>query len=538
VAIDYGQLARRKVVAWFRSAPEDEAAKAFVGRNFVVQSWQEAELADDVLLSGASAVVFVQKAQRPTEVASDLARYGARILDLGCNVIVRPLGGHVRSIANVANRERLPIAGLQDEVSDVRAEIGAWQKVPGDPPRPHLHLYFPAVPWRDVANDEMDHPAGPPPFADLRILPARGAGPPDARFCRLARRAFRDCREIHLAPLPGGKSGARVFLAFADVRGTWSMPFFVKMGERGEIFEEYRKYEDHVDAYVPFHLGPNLDYARCCLGAHDGLLVGDFVEESESLLDCARDGRGSPAIACLFERTLRGWHGHVEHRHEVPAKALPFPAEVGLGRWLRARELGASRSVDDLRAVLDRCVPTPFLWGRTHGDLHASNVRVRGTEAILIDFLQCGEGPLIRDAAALEASLFVGSLDPRGDQDAEADPAEQEGRFSAWRASVEPLYREIGLRVVPASPRPQDPWAWFHLCVRQIRMHAFHMERAAGQYALALAAALLFKAGKDDGVDDPERSTRALAYVYGEQLLLAAAQCFSGRPVNTTEAPQ
>jgi hypothetical protein len=537
VAIDYGQLERRKVVAWFRSAAPEDAEKAFAQRNFIVQSWQEPELANDVLLSGATAVVFTQKADRPTEVASDLGRYGARILDLGCNVIVRPLGGYVRSIANIANDGRLPIAGLQDEVRDIAAEIGRWQKGPGDPPRPHLHLYFPAVPWRDIANDEMEHPAGPPPFADLRILPTRGAPPPDAGFSRLAKRAFRDCREIHLAPLPGGKSGASVFLAFADVRGTWSMPFFVKMGERGEIFEEYRKYEDHVDAYVPFHLGPNLDYARCFLGAHDGLLVGDFVEESESLLDCARDGRASPAIACLFERTLRGWHGQVEDRPEAPAKVFPFPDRLGPSRWLRARDLGAARALDDLRATLDGCATSRFLCGRTHGDLHASNVRVRGAEAILIDFLQCGEGPLIRDAAALEASLFVGSLDLTSNVDPWAALAEQAGRFSAWRASLEPLYREDVIRILPASPRPQDRWAWFHLCVRQIRMHAFHMEREPGQYALALAAALLFKAGKDDDVDEPERSTRALAYVYGEQLLVAAARGLNGAVLEHGEAP-
>jgi hypothetical protein len=55
-------------------------------------------------------------------------------------------------------------------------------------------------------------------------------------------------------------------------------------------------------------------------------------------------------------------------------------------------------------------------------------------------------------------------------------------------------------------------------------MHATHMEGQPAQYALFLAVSLLFKASKDADVDEPEASRRALAYVFGEQVLLSASQ--------------
>ncbi|WP_430702203.1 phosphotransferase [Mesorhizobium captivum] len=45
-----------------------------------------------------------------------------------------------------------------------------------------------------------------------------------------------------------------------------------------------------------------------------------------------------------------------------------------------------------------------------HGDLHGENVRVRGGQAILIDFAAVDHGPLVIDPAALETALVLKRL--------------------------------------------------------------------------------------------------------------------------------
>ena len=91
--------------------------------------------------------------------------------------------------------------------------------------------------------------------------------------------------------MPGGLSGIQAYRAVADRaaghRGKQPLPYFLKIGNRNDIFREYQVYEHHVRGYIPFHLGPHLDCWRCCLGSEEGIIVGDYVGESESLCDCA-----------------------------------------------------------------------------------------------------------------------------------------------------------------------------------------------------------------------------------------------------------
>ncbi|HEY1697330.1 MAG TPA: hypothetical protein VGG39_34450 [Polyangiaceae bacterium] len=540
MAIDYGYNPRRRTVAWVHAAPDAQGRAAFEARGFAVPAfaWGPNELNDDAEISGAAALVFTQTRTRPTEIAAQLATYGKRLLDFDCNVLVLHLPGGAGPIANVANAHQLPIARLPaNEVPEVAEEIRRWQRTTGDLPRPHLRLYVQGLAWNEIANYEMVHPAGPAPDPDVQVEASRGKAV-DTTVRLLTRRAFHGCSEVHLRPMAGGHSGAKVFLAHVEFRGRWSLPYFVKTGERNQIIDEYKRYEEHVDPYVPFHLGPRLDLARCGLGADKGILVGDFVDESECLLDCAREGRASTAIACLFERTLRGWYRGGQPRDGRLGRLVrQFQPRIAPARWQRARELGATKTPYELRGILRAGGTSTILWGAMHGDLHASNVRVRGSEAILIDFLQCGAGPLLGDAAALEASLLVGALHPASSYRTEGARLEYDAQLTACRASLDPLYGATSIDALPAHVRPSDEWSWFHACVRQIRMHAFHMQRARGQYALALAAALIYKAGKDQRAREPESSSRALAYVYGERLLVAAASLFPSPVPPATPAP-
>jgi hypothetical protein len=153
----------------------------------------------------------------------------------------------------------------------------------------------------------------------------------------------------------------------------------------------------------------------------------------------------------------------------------------------------------------------PVRMGPIHWDLHASNVLVRGSDAIVIDFLSNKEGPVLYDAACLEASLLIDGFDKDSDS-----PTWDVG---VWLESIEPLYRDVSLREPPDHPHPKVKSSWFHACVRQIRLHALRMECKSGQYAGALAIALLKKASKDFGASPGEESRRAVAYLLAERIL-------------------
>src|SRR5262249_39128276 len=151
--------------------------------------------------------------------------------------------------------------------------------------------------WRDIANFLVEHPPGPPPRPreTLTITVERKKKRWRRGYETLLRRAFWDCEKVHLQPMEDGRSGVAVYCAHAkpaaEQLGRWPLPYFVKIGDRRKIFSEYVNYQDRVDPCIPFHLGPHLIPDRCCLGANAGVIVGDFVEESESLVDCAREGR-------------------------------------------------------------------------------------------------------------------------------------------------------------------------------------------------------------------------------------------------------
>jgi hypothetical protein len=142
--------------------------------------------------------------------------------------------------------------------------------------------------------------------------------------------------------------------------------------------------------------------------------------------------------------------------------------------------------------------------------MHSANIRARKTDAIMIDFGDATEGPQLLDPATLEASLVVLSL---------ADSADAR----AWVADLSPAFGAGSLRSAPPLGDPRGRWSWLHDCIRQIRQHALPMECAPGQYAVALANALMRKAGKDPDLSEPEATARAGAYVLAELALEVAS---------------
>lgn len=531
MAIELIRTRDRRKIAWLRDTAPTEGEQAFKDREYAVATCTDDELEDPTVLSGLSAVVFTQDAAKPLQIARDLERHGRRLLDFDCRVILRAAPQGVAVITNKINELRIPAAGLPAEAAK---QLSAWQKPEGDPALPYVRYVDAAMTWNEIANTVVEAPAGSAPNLALkpridRVSKKKKPVSLPEESLLLLQRAFADCGDLHLTPLDDGKSGVRVFRACAELTGglfgQWPQPYFVKIGERSKVFAEYEVYEGYVDPYVPFHLGPHLIRDRCCLGATEGVIVGDYVEESESLRYCAYDGRSASAIACLFDRTLLGWHRQASRVDTSIAEGLlgQFPRHIDPARMTRARKLGAKHDIAQLRALFELCDSKPVLAGPVHGDLHASNVRVRATDAIVIDFFAHRKAPLLYDAATLEASLLVEGFG-KGEKD-----------IRAWFRSVESLYDHSPLDSAVAPANPKNKTFWFHACVMQIRRYARQWELEEHQYAAALALALLVKAKKDPTIPDPEGARRAAAYVFAERILLksfgaraAAAQGSAG----------
>lgn len=510
----------RNRVAYFGGSPSGDDERSFTERGFLFKNCAETDLQDSTYLSGLAAVVFTQSAEKPLHVTLRLEKYAHYLLNHDCRIFVRlaqegekDLREKAREIViNCISRFELPAAGLSPAE---QAMMGDWMiKLEGNPLNPSVHLCDIAVDWPNIANLVAENPPGKAPNFDLIIKDNDGK---EVIFCPssdlLIRRAFWDCSEVHLIPMLAGLSDASVYRAYAELAqghyGRWPRPYFVKIGKRSEIFAEYKNYESGVRPYIPFHLGPHLVHDRCCLGAEKAIIVGDLVEESENLRDCASDGRAAAAIACLFNSTLRSWYLHAhEDSRSVAAYLLPlFPDEIPTHRQIRVTELGATKSLTDLRALFEKCIWTPVLVGPIHGDLHATNVLVRSTDAIIIDFQKHCENPLVYDAACLEAGLLVDGF----------GSDKREG--SEWINSIKPLYEKVPLQNVQARCHPTDPSSWFYECAQQIRLYARKMERCENQYAAALAIALLKKASNKHQFAKPKECHRAGAYVIAELIL-------------------
>jgi hypothetical protein len=529
---------QRKSVAWFEVPPPADGAKAFTERGFAVESQPLAasDLNDLSRLGPLAAVVFTQDAANLKHAAQAIGVHARHLLDYDCRIVVRVCDQPSIDnqawgfLANVVDKLRLWNAGFPKDYSErfKKWHLGGLR----EPALPHIRFYGNNAGWPEIANFLLEHQPGRPPNDNLKILPEderqrliqKGSG-----YEILLKRAFWDCTEVHLKPLDAGRSRVFVYCAYADLGeghfGRWPLPYFLKIGERGKIFDEYENYEDRVDPYIPFHLGPHLIRERCCLGATSGVIVGDYVEESESLFDCACEGRAAAAIACLFDRTLVGWHRIAKRKDEYTLaqgfrEQFPKTRDDLGARLSRARELGASLDLTQLRGLFEQCTSTPVLIGPIHWDLHAANVRVRTPDAIVIDFLAHKEGPLLYDAALLEASLLVEGFPDCANCSGDTQLVHHD--ITGWLQSIENLYEDVSLNGVLDHPNPKSSSCWFHSCVRQIRRYARDMQTGPNQYAACLALALLKKATKDLNISEPEASRRAAAYVLAERILMKA----------------
>lgn len=510
--IDVAASLRRQEVGWFESPVLDDARSAFEQRDLKVSVCTEGRLNDASYLANVSAVVFIfDVAAKMQRMARAFDKHAKRLLDYGCSAIVVSGRTELARLRQSVQTLNLPINNLRPEGSG----SWEWQDLNASQPGPNVHYFDSDLndknKWVAIANMVAYRQVGDRPNLVLKVA---GAGL-EADEELLLRRAFGgDVTSVHLDSEPRGYSGARVFRAQTETGNRWPVPYFVKIDKRQRTIDEYNNYLIGVEPSVPFHLAPPILKERCCLGSARGIIVGQYIGESESLLACAEGGRAISAVSCLFSRTLRIWHRSHDPHPLIEYLECKLPKLFDERNMECAKVLGARREPVELRKSILTCATSHARYGSIHGDLNISNVRVRGGDAIIIDPSEYSSGPLLWDPAFLEASLLVeGFTQERRD-------------VAAWLAAIAPCY-EMPLFNFWSHKHLVDEASWFHITVNQIRLYAKEMECAEGQYGVTLAVALLFMAAKPARFSDEnkrESFRRGAAYYLAERLLERLAE--------------
>ncbi len=530
---EYAAAKRRTRVCFWGAMPDSPGLAAFTSRGLRPEKFT-ASMRAPRELAVTDSVVLTQDANNLKGVYLDLERYADRLLAFDCRIYVRvapglTIQGRERTtIVNAIRKLRLPGAALRRE-EWASIDDGELREREGYPLAPYVCVCDTSWTWEVIAQMISENPAGDPPNLDL--LP--NAVTSDGRKLRLnpesvllLQRAFGDCSEVHLRGMQDGLSGVSVYRAYtkqtAGLNARWPASYFVKIGARSTIWREYFHYEGHALEYIPFYLAPRLTLERCGLGAREGIIVGDFVEQAEPLRDAARAGRAIHALGTLFSRTLAAWRHDAEKDHarsigQVLAEFLPSGWDIPAERKaIITREFEVTADVPEIRELLKKCDAKPVLIGTIHGDLNPSNVLIRLSDAILIDFEKLKEGrPLLYDAASVEAGLLVDGF------------AMDKRKPKEWLQSIENLYDSHELFEWRVPCHPKDGSSWFYDCVRQIRAQSKQLELEAGQYAAALGIALVRKSCNEHIFRDRRDALRAGAYVLGERILRRVVAAYS-----------
>lgn len=311
----------------------------------------------------------------------------------------------------------------------------------------------------------------------------------------LVDRAFPKAEQLHITPLTPGYSDSKVLIVYEKRKegsiAYWAQPRLVKIGGRVDL-ETEMGYMKAVAPFVPFELRPNLDiYVE---GFERAIFVADFVEKSESMLDAARAGRADGAISNLFNRTLYRWRSRAWEEGEPRVGSLAETAErLGVispkkihEEYLRNERIESLQV--DLHGLWEYLKSVRFKHrvASIHGDLHGENVRVRGDDAILIDFgsvlgAQHGDAPLCFDVAMLEVAL-VFSVDSKIDNALFND--------KEWEANIRPYYGLNAIRRAPKRDGLPKPISWLFDCIHRIRAFGIYDQAHEDEYPIALAIAL------------------------------------------------
>ena len=512
---EYSAIPSRGKIGFFEHQPPDDARNYLMGYDL---SRVDGSYLDSNQLRNTAAVVFTQIEEKPIRILAQLRQYAKTLLWHDCRVFVIVVRQqHCRKmVSNFVRGEKLPAFGLrQDEVQSLTNNIQDLRVL-----SPVVHILERSDRWEVIGKFLNYFPPGKSPNLDLQFDFSDETC--DSNFSSpekllLIRRAFYDCSKIRISKSSNGLSESDTYRVYAypkdNVVGTDTPHlYFIKIGNRELISREYNAFRLDAMEHIPFHLGPKLRLDRCALGTDNGIIVSDYVSESESLRDCARRGCAVPIVANLFNTTLRAWHANSREEDKPLQEYLlsRLPAKIPENRKELINTLSGTGTdnLKELTRLIKNHPSTPVKVGTVHGDLHALNILVRGTDAILIDFEKVIEKyPLLLDFASLETGLLVSGF---SGEFQDADKIFESIKYLYDNKSL------VDYRF--KSGHSSDESVWFFDCVRQIRIHARQHELKPRQYALTLAVELLKKAGKDGFFRDTE-ITRAIAFVLAERIL-------------------
>lgn len=462
-------------------------------------------------------------------------------LNRGLRISVVPEGASLdffagRGLVFAAKPPHLP--SVRRQLSEIASALNhgllIYLLADDDTTHTYLESILPTELRGDAFKSQIRRRTAIPPYecaeAMARYQPGRAGNPaleinrpPDLELDPahefLLRRAFSDCKTITLKPLSGGRSASvfevRAILQFSEA-GPRPMPFFAKLDRAGKIAQERLCYEFYASQHIPWYLRPNLDASRCITGTREGILVGSFVDQSESLWSAVQSGKGPRFIDALFEDTLFGWrrqaYRNPPQRHKM-ASALKdvFRYEAVLAEHVtRAAEFGPVRPAHELWEDLLSLPELQLRYAPMHGDMHGLNVRVRDNDAIIIDLAKTHLGPLCADLASLDVWL---SFEPP------FTPVDR----SVWLSLVKELYSPAGLAKPPIEETADTGIEWLHGSIRKIRMHSAAICDAPAEYQAAVALYLLRRACYAARGDKPDEDAyrRAAAYWLGSELVSA-----------------
>ena len=542
----------RSKIAFVGGLPNAGDLDWFTKRFFLCKACTPKQLSHAKYALRLDAVIWTQDPKKQRTLLRELGPIAANLLNADVRVYIR-LASARSLVVNTLINSAIPVSTLRSEEWRMIPESGRERE--NSFLMPSVYIFESAVSWADIAAVVCDRPAGSSPRFRLKVEQRflRKRFEPEGHLERvtLLKRAFWNCSELQLTSLQGGMSGTPAFQARASLgpglgsvqqgpTGAHPHQFFVKIGPRKTIIDEYDRYISHISEYIPFHLRPRLRLDRCNLGSTQGILVGDFVEGAEPLVTCARGARCGHAISNLFEKTLGGWRKqqtldtnrtlgqYLETKwYTEESNAL---ITLPLVRAKIVKNLEGDTDVASLKQIFDAHGNTFALVAPAHGDMHATNVLVRHGDAILIDFEKLQQlYPLTYDPASLEGGLLVeGFLE---------DLETKKFKLNELVEFIGPLYEQLafkGRRTIPC--RPGDPREWYYDAVNQIRTLSWATENEPGQYALTLALCLIRKGCNTHKSLEGKASTtaRAIAFFFGQKLLRQGAPSVESSGETTT----
>lgn len=470
-------LEKRKLVFWLGPSPTESYNLEFRNRNLTIQVVDS--IPKPAILSNARGVVVIYNEEK---------RNAFRSLILVLSKCAKTYGLAV-----------MAIVPKDENYLSMYAELRRINWFPDNRISPTEY---------EVAEYIARHHVGPPVNLDLEIQALDSIELSEVEIL-LLKRAFYDCRKITLQFIPGGRS-AKVFQIEAVFNQSAyvprPLPFFAKIGETERIKTEFKKYWQYVYHHIPFHLHPGIYHERSIFGDQRGIIVGNFVEKSESLREVIRNGR-TGIIGAIYLDSLKSWREQSKS-HENLNWDIFRPVDVPVERVSAARKLGSKKSPEELLSILNGLPNRKHQNGIVHGDLHDLNIRVRQNDAILIDFAKVREGPIVADCAALEVSL-VFDHDLVGEEKIK------------WIKFVKYIYALKFCKVVPDF-KIEKALCWLGAAVYEIRKIA--CSRRASEYEFSIVLALyLLNRSMYPGESEVDEECKTYAYVIAELLILEIA---------------